>query len=169
MTTKGQEFLRSLLDGMSPEDRKDLLREIQKEKPAAKQHRPSGGPVTTYTTVLNKYHCITCDSRFERKYAMHRGEQVCAIDEKGVIHSLNVTGKPGVVEIPHTISSCQFCAGTIKYWDRARLEQAYLDMSAETPMCYKQFAMKKRREADKDGPIPSPIYHKDFKEEFDPV
>jgi glutaredoxin len=165
--SKGHEFLQALLDGMSPEEKKDLLREISKDKPA-KQYKPKGEPVKTYTTVLNKYHCITCGSHFDRQYDMYRGETVCAMDDTGNVHTLNVTGKPGVVEVPHTVSTCDYCAAVISTWDRAQLERAFLDLTAEAPFCYKQMAIKKRRAAG-DGKICSVIYHKDTKEELDHV
>jgi hypothetical protein len=167
MTTKGQDFLRSLLEGMSPEERKDLLQEISRDKAPARQHKPKGEPVKTYTTVLNKYHCITCDSHFERQYDMSKGEQVCAMDASGTIHTMNITGKPGVVEVPHTVSTCGYCSAVISTWERSALERAFLDLTAEAPFCYKQIAIKKRREASKGGIVSSPIYHKDTKEELD--
>ena len=164
MTTKGQQFLKSLLDGLSPEEMKDLLQEISREPKREKKKSPHG-EIKTFTTVDNRYHCITCGKHFSRTYEMTKGETVCAMNPEGVITTLNITGKPGVVEIPHIISFCAYCSSRIALWPRDILEEVFLDLIKEVPLPYKVLANKKRREANKDGIVPGPFYVKGCKEE----
>ena len=150
--TVAEQWLEDILAGADAERLATFIREIKiaTTKPA-KKHDPykDHGPIKTYTTVVKQYTCLLCGATFKTYHKLSKGEQMSTISPTGEVHTVTVSGKEGEVELPCTVSRCEFCNKLVSHWSREELERAFLTLAAcctfKEKVCYSK-AVKEERE-----------------------
>jgi len=127
--TEQEEYLRGILEGISPEAVRLLLSKYADQDKAPRKPKTEHGPVKHFTLFIKNYDCLTCHSSYSTEDHIAVGDSTTYIRVDGTIGQVIGDKKINSVSVRCITTHCPMCKCRIKLWDRDTLEARFIALT----------------------------------------